>query len=746
MKSISKLEFDFPVPRTHCGIVAGNGNAGIMVWGKENLNITVNRADFWDHRGGETVVEGTTYKKAIESVDPLNGEAVERAFLRLKWPEDVFKPQRVPMGRFEFVPASGIKLEKLSLEYKSGIITVTASNGKTLSILMSMKENLVILNDPSGIIASVKTVPSWDFEKSRKWLSKYACKAPQKSSGKDYEAWMQSCPADPSLAAVCKDCGKGLKIISLELGANDEEALKNALELIDEAKSRASKIVSETGKWWKEYWKDCPQIELPDEFFNKFYKYCLYKFAGSTSPDSVKPVAAGLQGPWIEEYHNAQWSGDYHFNVNVQQVYTLALQTGKLKHLMPLFDMLESEQFMANMRHNAKTLLGIDDGLLLTHAVDDKGFQCGWLMAGSILDQACGAWTALLYWLYYKQTGDKEFLAKRAVPFMAGILRVYEAMLEERNGKLSIPLAISAEYGCRNPGGQKAGRDPSYQLAAIHMLLDALGESCKVLNIPERPFWSEMRSKVPNFTVAENLDPHLQMEKHIAIWEGQDLDTCHRHHSHLGGVYPFDSFGGKLNAEEEEILNNSIDRWILMGMGQWSEWCIPWAAILQARLGFNEAPSVLLEMWRHIFVNEGLTTVYLPRFRGLIAHRRHDMVKPKEDSEVMQIDGTMGSASALLEMLAHTHSGTTRVLGGIPERWKDLSFKDVRTTAGLCVSGEKRKGRMEKLEISSPVPAKLKLIVQGETSMNLIRNGQPVKVSFPFEADLAAGEKLDFVC
>ena len=47
-----KIEWPFPLPRTHCGIALGNGLAGALVWGNERLNITVNRADFWDRRAG----------------------------------------------------------------------------------------------------------------------------------------------------------------------------------------------------------------------------------------------------------------------------------------------------------------------------------------------------------------------------------------------------------------------------------------------------------------------------------------------------------------------------------------------------------------------------------------------------------------------------------------------------------------------------------------------------------------------
>ncbi len=46
-------EWNFPLPRTHTGMLQGNGTFGTMIWGAGSvLCITIGRADFWDHRGG----------------------------------------------------------------------------------------------------------------------------------------------------------------------------------------------------------------------------------------------------------------------------------------------------------------------------------------------------------------------------------------------------------------------------------------------------------------------------------------------------------------------------------------------------------------------------------------------------------------------------------------------------------------------------------------------------------------------
>ena len=358
---------------------------------------------------------------------------------------------------------------------------------------------------------------------------------------------------------------------------------------------------------------------------------------------------------------------------------------------MPLFDMLDSEPFQRTMRDNARNMFGIDDGLLLTHAVDCFGRQTGWISAGAVLDFACGGWTAQLYWLYYKYTLDENFLKKRALPFIRGVMRVFEETLEEVDGKLSIPLSISAEYGCcfkiKKDGSyvhQNTGRDPSYQLSCMHMLADYLIEAYEIIGEEPEPVWLDIKKRLPHYTLVDEENPH------IAIWQGQDLDVCHRHHSHLACIYPFDTLPYP-NKEQQKVLDNSIDHWILMGMGQWSEWCYPWAAIIQTRMGFKEAPAVLLNLWKEIFINEGMATVYLPRFQGITAHRREDMLKPPETNEIMQLDGTMAGATALIEMLVHQKGDTVYLFRGIPEKWYDLSFKNIRLPGTFSISASQKK-------------------------------------------------------
>ena len=738
MPMTDTLTWPFPLTRTHCGIGLGNGQFGALVWGMDRLHITVNRADFWDHRGGDKLLEGTTYERLKQAYDPTDRTAMNDAFVREPRAQGVLRSSRLPLGRFELELAAGYRLSQAVLYLDCGrlVIRVQTPEGDTVPALvlaLSTDLDVLYIEDKRGVLQHVQPRPAWEWVGEQ--LAEYDFRPPSDIAEDDLRGWVQTCPDDPAAAALCKRLDDGL-LISTCRGGTVQDTSASARAIIDRFERDRGHYLLSHDQWWRGFWQRVPEVQLPSDFFNRQLAYSLFRFAGATHPGSSHP--SGLQGPWIEEYRIAPWSGDYHFNVNIQQIYTLAFASNNLEHLLPLFDMLESESFQHVMRSNANVMFGIDDGLLLTHAVDDRGYQCGGISAGSTIDHAVSGWTAQLYWLYYRYTLDTDFLRERAYPFMLGVMRCYEEMLEERDGKLSIPISISAEYGATFEGGtfQNVGPDPSYQLACLHMLADALLQTTSILQLPQRPRWTEIQKELPPYTL---IGP--EGEERIAIWDGQDLDVCHRHHSHLACIYPFDSLG-EMTPEKQRVIDNSIDHWILKGMGQWSEWCMPWAAIIQSRLGFADAPLVLLKLWRDVFINEGMMTVYLPRFRGITAHRRADMLKPKDTNEIMQLDGMMAGATAIYEMLVHERRGTVRVFPAVSERWQEVTFRNIRVPGAFLVSGERRGGQTREVSVRSLCGGALNLDIPDRREMVLVRGSQRTTITLPATLELSRGEVI----
>lgn len=738
MRTRNNLKWKFPLLRTHCGIALGNGLCGALVWGKERIHVTLNRSDLWDHRGAFQVTETMSYQRVKEVYDPQDNSKMAAVFGRPPWPANTYVPSRLPLGRFELELAEGLQPVSARLEWEKGLLRVDCRNEQKKNTAVTTfafhpSRPLLLVLDPQQAIKTIHVRPAWEWVKD--WQSKYDFKPPRIIHGAGQYGWYQELPADLAVAVVYQKIPAG-GLICLARGASGAAAVETASAEIEHGQQQgAETFIKETGRWWQSYWKDVPKLKLPDEFFNHFFVYALYKFGAATNPHGKIPAA--LQGPWVEEYQPTPWQGDYHFNVNVQQVYSLALPANKLEHLLPLCDMLESWQPV--LRHNAKCIAGVEDGLLIGMCVDDRG-KCIYGGAGVLLDQACSVWTAQLFWHYYLYSGDIEFLRKCAYPFMAGVMRVYEAMLEEREGKLSLPLAISAEYGnlLAREGKGSMGQDPSWQLAACHFLADALLEATHILNVEPRPIWSSIKGKLPLYTLIGKPG-----EERIAIWKGLDLEVCHRHHSHLAGIYPFDSLS-ELTPEKERIIENSIDHWISKGMGEWSEWCFPWAAIIQARLGFKEAPLILMKIWREVFVNEGWATVYLPKFPGLTAHRRDDQKKPRETNEIMQLDGTFAAATALLEMLVHSRGGTVYVFPAVPEHWPDVEFANIGLPGAFRISARRVKGKTESVEIKSLKGGAVHVAAGDRKTMLVQQAGRTRQDKCPIQIDMSAGETVRF--
>ena len=677
--------YNFPLERTHCGIPMGNGNTGVLVWGEGNLHLTVNRSDFWDHFGGDYLAGENMYEKLVKCAMETNysREKLQKMFFDCYPPDRLWiNPKRMPVGRFDVVFKNNAAPEKAVLDYTSGKVTVTLNNGSEIVLELPMGANLLQLTDSSNAVEKVICRPYDDFPRAKTYLADQGYPMPERFEN----GWTVKCLNPDDKPLTCRYIQNNEKWI---------------FTIGDDVPADLDVKLAETEKFWADYFATIPEFKLPDEEWNKFYKLCAWKLAAATAPTGYP---AGLQGPWHEEYQNAQWAGDYHFNVNVQMLYDGALKLGHPELLMPLFDMIESDAFMATLRRNSQILFNDDSALHVTHAVDNRGVQVGGLGCGSVLDPVCGAWTALLYVGYFDMTNDMEFLAKRAFPFVRGIMRDYELMLDEN---LDIPLAISAEYASSIPTAPVAGRNPSYQLAGMRYLADVLIKWSGLLGIEPESIWQQVLDKVPKFSIVQGRGRYgkREMENRIAIWEGLDLEVCHRHHSHLATLYPFPD-PQEYTEDELVTIDNSIDHWISLGSGMWSEWCMMWAIQIYSRLNFCEATFSMLNMWKDHFVNEGDSVVYLPRFRGLICHRRHDMVLDKRDHEIMQLDGVGGYISAFTEMFCYMEHGKVYLFRGIPAKMrKEAAFKEVKLPGGWMISANNNE-----ITISGPAGKKLQVV------------------------------------
>ncbi|MDY5596852.1 MAG: hypothetical protein SPG40_05075, partial [Kiritimatiellia bacterium] len=411
------------------------------------------------------------------------------------------------------------------------------------------------------------------------------------------------------------------------------------------------------------------RVKVPDPVVQQIFDLGMYKFGAMTDPDGF---AAGLQGQWLEDDRLVPWNGDYHFNINVQECYSPAYRGGHFKNLMPLFRMVLSWRPL--LRDNARKFVGIDHGYVLPHSVDDRGVCIGGFWTGTI-DHASTAWIASMMMRYVRYSGDTSFLKSGAFDFMKGAMSVYRAMMEERNGRLSIPIGPSPEWGDSNV--QKAvGRDPSFQLAAAHRLAMDLADAAVLLGESPDPMWLDVSKRLPAFTDGPN---------GFQLFEGQPFIASHRHHSHMAGIYPFDTvdFG---DPNSRRAAYSTYRNWVFKGPGEWSGWCVPWAAILHTRFGSADAAVQMLHNWKVFYNNPGHGSLHDAFRSGFTVFTGRPTI--------MQMDGQCAAVTAILELMAHETNGRVEFFKGCPDDWKEVSFENLALSDGRRVSGSRINGKV----------------------------------------------------
>ncbi len=722
----SVLEWEFPLPRPHCGVPLGNGTLGVLVWGEDVLCLTIARAGFWDRRGGAPFSVSATFDRVRERLEAGD----EAGLLALFAPDEERAPDTPPCPiqiggarlemRFDgdFSPRGAIlHLQRGQLEVE---LQSRGGQSKTIVIWVHPDAELCVVEGAED--AQLTLRPAWEWLASQ--LEPWGFEPPHAIQIEHGGGFIQDVPSDEALALVWRRRDERI-LIAAALDGDLEEAGKRAVQ-------RARQLPDTRPEFfWNAYWRDVPLVELPDEQLNRKWLLGLWKQAGLTPPQGV---AATLQGPWMEEYQLPPWSNDYHFNINVQLVYYPALMTNRTEHFAPLWKMIRD--WMPTLQRNGAVFFGREGALMLPHAVDDECHVVGTFWSGTI-DHACTAWVAQMAWLHYRYSLNETVLREVAWPLLRGSFEGYWAMHEERGGRFSLPVSVSPEYRASQMNAW--GRDASFQLAAWHMTAQLLEQAALVLGEPVDPRWREVEDRLPfwsSLPVPGN--SRDTRPTRMALWEGLELEESHRHHSHLAAIWPFCSVDP---FEHAETVAHSFAYWNKMGAGQWTGWCLPWASILCSRFELPDAAVAWLG-WLDHFSNVGDGTRHNADFSGVGALDNGQMWSrqdPRDEREVMQMDASMGFLIAVCELLVQCRRDAIHVLPSLPRRWKRLAFDGIRTEGAFLVGASVEGGRTVEVRVFSERGGKLKLAHGLGEEFLLDGRESPGKV---LEREMKAGDRL----
>jgi alpha-L-fucosidase 2 len=734
MKTFQTLDWNFPLPEPGTGVRLGNGSLGLMVWGVERLCVTVSRNGFWDRRGGAVPRVGATFQELKRLLQAGETEAAGQLFTE-ETTGDKPRPTQLPCARLELI-VEGWKPERAELDYLTGTLKVhmAHADGRQSSVVIrnARDTDIAWIECDSALgPVTVATVPMWNFLGPD--LAKIGCQPPVVWDEKTRGGVCQELPEDPALALAWEWQERRL-VLALALG-EDPRAEAEALAQTREIDALAQKSLA----WWEQYWRDMPKLTLPDEQLQHVYLHSVFQQAGLTPAEGV---AATLVGPWMEEMYPIPWSNDYHFNINLQMVYWPCLLTNRTDHLWPLWELVR--QWFPQLRQNAQRFFECEDAMMLPHAVNDLGQTVDNFWMGMI-DHGCTAWVAQLAWLHYRYSMDERVLREIAWPLLTGTFNGYWAMAEEveENGRrrLSLPITVSPEY---TPPGRRAwGRDASFQLAAWHMVTDILFQAAPILGEKPDPRWTRVVEELPPYSTVEGAAvwDGNQKVRHLAMWEGQDLDQSHRHHSCLAGIYPFATID-PMAPENRQIILDTLQHWICTGTGFWAGWSLPWAAALIARCDLPDAGIAWLHWWRIVYNNIGHGSDHNGDFAGCTIAGRGYILPLDPNARyrpIIQLDGAMGAITAILELLVQCRRNTIVVLPRISHRWRAFSFDGIRTEGAFLVGATVEDNRAVEIRITSLAGQPLRLRHPLGSSYQL--DGQPREGDL-LEIATSSGQRL----
>lgn len=433
-----------------------------------------------------------------------------------------------------------------------------------------------------------------------------------------------------------------------------------------------------------------------------------------------------LQGVWGGDYV-PNWASDYTHNGNVPSAIAANLP-GNMPELTPAYTRY-IESLIPDLELNAKHLFGCR-GVVLPSRTSTNGYN-------NALDPnfAGGMWiagagkAARFFYDYYLFTGDKEFLAKHAVPYMEKVAVFFEDFLyEDENGQYIFSPCQSPENW---PAGSKsqATFNATMDVAVAKEVLTNLIAASRTLGIHagKIPVWEGMLKKMPPYMLNE--------EGIIKEWLTPKLgnNDKHRHSSQLYPLYyvmpdeiekdPMLKEGFRKSVEFKlaEHWKDKEDRGFMsFGLVQLGQ--------VVSTLGDGELSYLCL---RHL-----VNRFWLNNLASMHNHRH-----------LFNMDISGGQPALIIQMLVGSDLGRIKLLPALPKEWPQGTLEGVLCRGAIEIKRLHWNGKQVEVEMVSKAAQEVELQMPATIASIKVGAGEG-KAATPAgdrcKVTLPAGNKVSF--
>ncbi len=354
-----------------------------------------------------------------------------------------------------------------------------------------------------------------------------------------------------------------------------------------------------------------------------------------------------LQGLWGGTYVPG-WASDFTHNGNVPSAIAANLM-GNMPELMLAYTSY-IESIVPWLEINAKHLFGAR-GVVLPSRSTTHGFNNALNpnFAGGMWVGGAG-WAAHFFYDYYLYTGDREFLAQHALPFMEKAVAFFEDYLYEGpDGKWIFSPTQSPENTPGNSDSQASFNATMDVAVAKELLRNTIAASRELGRNRDRiPLWEQMLAKMPEYMIDDNgiikewLTPRL---------ENRD---SHRHSSQL---YPlFDGMpeeiarSPELRAAFRKSIEYKLDKHWKNNQRGFMSFGLVQLGQAATSLGDGELAYHCL---KHL-----VNRFWLNNLASMHNHR-----------SLFNMDISGGMPAVIIKMLAASEPGRIQLLPALPRAW-----------------------------------------------------------------------------